>query len=335
MPETRERYLKLPGHRRGFIKGSSLWLGGDHLLLVKSTRVREEYKRFLLRDIQAIVVASMPRFFISTRAFSIGVLWVIAYFALRNRAAFASIILWTCAASLVIAWIFLCARYSCTCRIFTAVSRDDLPSLYRTWTVRKFLEQVEPRIAEAQGVVEGDWAETVEARTIGPPMAQFPAAGTPDAGATPQVERSRTPATDVFVASLFVHALYIMLTIHSTSNLSEWTGYGLAGLQLGIAVVIFMQYRRGTLRPPIPKLAIAALLAVGGSYYARQIIYQIASAGSPASELITDPKVLVTQPAYTLLRQADAVVAAVLGVAGVVVSFLRPRDAAMPRSMAG
>ena len=34
MGGERIRYSKLPGHRRGLINGSSLWLGPDHLLLV-------------------------------------------------------------------------------------------------------------------------------------------------------------------------------------------------------------------------------------------------------------------------------------------------------------
>jgi len=62
------RYQKLPGHRRGFLRGSSLWLAPDHLLLVKSLRFREEYQRFYFRDIQSIGIADGPRFHLSTRS---------------------------------------------------------------------------------------------------------------------------------------------------------------------------------------------------------------------------------------------------------------------------
>ena len=326
-------YQKLPGHRRGFVKGSSLWLGDDHLLLVKSTRVREEYKRFLLRDIQAIVTASMPRFIFSTPMLGITVLWTIAYFALRNRAAWAPATLWIVAAALVCIWLFQSLGYSCTCRIYTAVSRDDLPSLYRTWTVRRFLAEIEPRIAQAQGVLESDWAQAVETRDIGPPLVAS-IYGTTGAAVPATAERNRTTATDLFVASLFAHALYIVLTLHAVSRAALWMGYALAGLQLAIAVAIFMQYRRGTLRSAMPKLAIAALLAVGGSYYARQIIYSFATASSVNNSVMPDPKVLAAQPAYILLRQADAAVALVLGIAGVILSFVTPRGPA-PRTIAG
>ena len=81
------QYRKLPGHRRGFLRGASLWLGSDHLLSVKSLRFREEYKRFYLRDVQAIVVAQCPRFHLSTRSSAIACLWVAVFLSTRLLAA--------------------------------------------------------------------------------------------------------------------------------------------------------------------------------------------------------------------------------------------------------
>ena len=60
---------------------------------------------------------------------------------------------------MVATWIAISAASSCRCRLYTAVSRDDLPSLYRTWTARKFLNQVKPSIDRVQGVVDAGWAE--------------------------------------------------------------------------------------------------------------------------------------------------------------------------------
>src|SRR3989442_15718054 len=81
---TSEPYRKLPGHRRGILRGASVWMGPDHLLAVRSMRLREEYKRFYLRDVQAIAVARKPRYHISTRAIVIGVLWLSAYLYFRT-----------------------------------------------------------------------------------------------------------------------------------------------------------------------------------------------------------------------------------------------------------
>jgi hypothetical protein len=44
MSAARERYQKLPGRLRGVVHGAGVWLGSDHLLSVRSMRVREDYK---------------------------------------------------------------------------------------------------------------------------------------------------------------------------------------------------------------------------------------------------------------------------------------------------
>ena len=141
-------YRKLPGHRRGFLQGASLWLAPDHILSVKSMRFREEYKRFHLRDIQAIVIAKRPRMHVSTGAAVVIALWLVLYFIARNRAPWAPIVLWSAAVLLVGGWLYVSLARSCSCRLYTAVSRDALPSIYRTWTARQFLAEVEPRIRE-------------------------------------------------------------------------------------------------------------------------------------------------------------------------------------------
>jgi hypothetical protein len=149
-------YKKMPGRRRGFIKGSSLWMGDDHLLLVRSMRFREEYKRFHLRDVQAVAVARAPRFHISTPMFGLVILYAIAYAVVRGFLARELPFLWAAAAILVASWVYISAWCSCRCRIYTAVSSDELPSVYRTWTARRFLARLEPRIAEVQGAVQGN-----------------------------------------------------------------------------------------------------------------------------------------------------------------------------------
>ena len=49
-------YRRLTGKDRTLTGHSQLWLGPGHILLVKSTRFVEEYQRFSLADIQAIVI---------------------------------------------------------------------------------------------------------------------------------------------------------------------------------------------------------------------------------------------------------------------------------------
>src|ERR1700739_1251482 len=80
MAPAEEKYRRLPGRRRGVINGASLWMGSDHILLVKTAWFREEYKRFYLRDIQAIVVAPGPRFYFSMPMLLVALLWLFSGF---------------------------------------------------------------------------------------------------------------------------------------------------------------------------------------------------------------------------------------------------------------
>ncbi len=147
-------YRKLPGRRSGFLHGANLWIADDHILAVKSLRFREEYKRFYLRDIQAIVVADRPRFHISTRAAIIAALWLAVSIAAWNRAPWVPAVMLSAATCLVGSWLYVSYFRSCSCRIHTAVSRDVLPSIYRTWIARQFLAEVEPLIWQVQGVLQ-------------------------------------------------------------------------------------------------------------------------------------------------------------------------------------
>ncbi len=149
----RIRYRKLPGHRRGFVRGSSAWLGPDYLLAVNAMRFREEYKRYYFRDIQAIIVARRPRFHLSTRAAPIGFLWLIAFF-ISYRSPQVPALVGAAGIMLVGMWLYISTACSCTFRIYTAVSGDPLPSVYRTWVARQFLRAIEPQISAAQGTLE-------------------------------------------------------------------------------------------------------------------------------------------------------------------------------------
>ncbi|MGO9227648.1 MAG: hypothetical protein ACLQKA_00360 [Bryobacteraceae bacterium] len=282
MEQNRERYRKLPGRRRGFLFGSSVWLGPDHLLLVKSARFREEYKRFYFRDIQAIVTANAPRLHISTRFLLIAVLWLWALGTVgvmeREHPAGSSIewIPWAVAAVLLVAWIYISAGWSCRCRIYTAVSSEPLPSLYRTWTARRFLKKVEPYLAQAQGVIEGDWAEAVEDKQIGPlPEGRvglaMPNAAAPLPPPPPAAKTAFTPASVLFVASLCLGGSADLLALRASANVGRWILLGFLLLQVTAAVAVLVQNYLGKLVPSLRNLAIVALASIGIWYYAAQI----------------------------------------------------------------
>lgn len=280
----RLRYKRLPGRRRGIMRGASVWLGPDHLLLVRSWRFREEYKRFYTGDIQSIAVAEAPRFHISTRSVGIAILWLLAFSIAAARGIdWAEIALWVTAGALVITWIYVSAKCSCVCRIYTAVSGDELPSVYRTWTARKFMSRVEPHIAAAQGAIEADWAEAVEARRIGP--AEEPSGVVADgavaaATALRQSEGPQWPLAEMFVAIMFADAAVTYFARkHRTTALTR-LGYGILAIEIGLSVAILILHYRNKLLAGMQKLVIASILVTGAAWYAQPMIQAVYAAGS-------------------------------------------------------
>ena len=209
--DNRQIYRKLPGRRRGFIFSASLWTGADHLLSVRNTRFQEQYKRFYFRDIHAIVITRVPRFVVSTPMLVSALLLLITFLVVRLRLPAVTEWLWLLGALLVAGWLFISWKQSCTCRLYTAVSREDLPSLYRIWSARQALAELERHIAQVQGVFTEDWAAAADASSLGPARPADAARN----GAAPTDARSRTWISDVFLASLLADAALTAYLIRS------------------------------------------------------------------------------------------------------------------------
>jgi len=278
MAPRAETYRRLPGRRRALASSASLWMGSDHILLVKSAWFREEYKRFYLRDIQAILVAPCARFYVSTPMLVCALLWLLPGLFMAFWPSAIAIVWGVGTTAMAATWLAISIASSCRCRIYTAVSKDDLPSLYRTWTARKFLRQVKPWIEQAQGVVDAGWAEA-ERSNAGPvAVAQAPA-GPPRRVAA----RSHTLASDLFVLSLFVGSLLDFATARSYGSAWSRVNIGMTLVQLAGAIVVLVQYSRSGLGRAMQRLAIAALVLVGVMFYAQTFTYYFVSALSPVS----------------------------------------------------
>ena len=309
MTAERVHYKKLPGHRRGLVNGSSVWLAPDHLLLVKSQRFREEYKRFYLRDIQAIAIARHGRFHISSRAMVLGFFWLIA---LGMSTAYPRMtgIVWSAAFVLVSVWLYISVDRSCICRIYTAVSSDSLPSVYRTWTARHFLAAVQPRILEVQGALDPAWLDAADA--IGPEPSRSTVGPEVQPELVPETGARRTAASDFFLASLclgtVVEAAAFRLQIPSLA----WVITGIAALQSVAAIWVFVDRSRGRLRSGIHNIAIAKLIWLS-------LLFYIDTAFNAAMGVQTVP----IAPANSLLRGIDLVITVGLLGAGLTIS-LRP-----------
>jgi len=161
----------------------SLWLGGDHLLLVERSGFTETYKRFYFRDIQAITIQKTSR-----RSVWNGVLAVplaICLFGLvvsltspRNTTGMVvSSILVTL--TLIPFLLNNLRGPACACQLRTAVQTEDLGSLSRVRQTQKVLEKIRPLIVAAQGSLS---PEEVAARMH---QAASPQLGTTPAEAPP------------------------------------------------------------------------------------------------------------------------------------------------------
>jgi len=314
MADTRQIYRKLPGSRRGVIFSASLWTGVDHLLSVKSAKFQEQYKRFYFRDLQAIVITKVPRWVVSTPVLAAAVLLLTGVLFVRVLLPALAGWLWLLLAALSGVWIYISLAQSCTCRLYTAVSREDLASVYRMWTARKALTELEQRIAQVQGVFTENWAEAVEMRALGPPELASPHA---TSGRPPAAARSRTWVSDIFLSSLFADAVAAYYLTRSPISWLADVSVALTVVQVASAIGIFVQKYRGILRTGMQRLAIVALLFIGGITYAQMI----ADAMHGALAGRRGPMAIRARPRSGIVRPIYSGGAALLAIAGFVLSF--------------
>jgi fumarate reductase subunit C len=225
------KYKRLPGTKRGIFHGASLWMGDDHLLAVSGWRFTEDYKRYYYRDIQALVVTRDRRLVVTLPE-----LLAVVAFGITALIAKLTSIEWLaegCLALLVLLALYLLIvslTQSCRCRIQTAVSREELPSLYRMWSARKAVGILERRIGEVQGTLAEGWMASLPQNTA--PLS----AGTADPAMAPAaVEPPAAPPRRR--ASVWELALYGSLALGGAALLYAPTS-ALWAVILGVQVVL-------------------------------------------------------------------------------------------------
>jgi len=224
------------------------------------------------------------------------------------------------AAVLLAAWIYISAACSCRCRIQTAVSRDELPSIYRTWTARRFLAQVEPRIVAVQGVLEGNWAASME--TAAGPLKEQPQASPVESAVEPGIRApKRNIVTDLLVAVLLADALFNFATLHSTGTRFQWAMFGFNFAEVAAATVILVQHHRKRLGRGMQRLAISTLAAMGILYYLRPLAAGVLAGVQSTAQR---PPAPVNPNAFmnnVIFREIDMGVTLALGLAGLAIAF--------------
>jgi uncharacterized integral membrane protein len=177
------KYKRLARSKRGLGKWHTLWLGDDHLLTVESTGYSEEYTRYHLKDIQAVI----------TRRTAWGTVWNLIFGLVAAISLFAGLADFSAnhgepTGTFIMACIFgaislpfllwnLFRGPTCRCHIRSSVGIGELPALDRVRSAKKVLTRLRPLISQRQGNISREEIASLtraamEAPPIIPPVAR-------------------------------------------------------------------------------------------------------------------------------------------------------------------
>ena len=156
MPAAPKLYRRVSGRTPSLAGYHRLYEGPDHLLVVRSTGFREEYRRFFYRDLQAVIIRK------TSRRRDNAIAWG-AFTAVTGLPAIATALEGVPALAIVLgvlAMIFgaiLAANHwlgpTCECHLQTAVQCEPLPALRRLNRAQTFLALIRARAGEVQGTL--------------------------------------------------------------------------------------------------------------------------------------------------------------------------------------
>jgi len=247
-------YRRLAGSA-GLIFRQRLWLGPDHLLLVRSNLLAQEYRRFYFRDIQGLVVAEVEdaaRFYGFVMA-AIAFVFTLGLVA-TDHYIWAVLCGWFATTLFIFAWI----RPLVQCVLRTRVSTQQLPTMRNVEAARKFASTLKAEIEKHQGPLPAEWVAAhphVDGPTV--PPALHPYKGGMHYAA---------------FGAMFAVALLTPLRLHSRGGA---IGNVMAGAHIGMVLlaVIAAVKQHGSTISRVARAAIALALAWAAvSYLGEQVI---------------------------------------------------------------
>jgi hypothetical protein len=142
------RYRRLPGRIRGFVRCHSTWIGEDHILLIGGTRFSETYQRVYFRDLQALLIRRKPRFTMEWPPLLLAPVLLFLVFGplpIQRSFPFLAVVL-----AIVAIMAFLSIRFGCYLDLATAVGNVQAPAVKYLWTARRFAARVGPLAVASQ-----------------------------------------------------------------------------------------------------------------------------------------------------------------------------------------
>ncbi len=258
-------YTRLGPRTPHLLGHDSLWLSDDHLLAVRNRRFVEEYQRFELREIQAIVIRKQGRFVIPVYWFAtcLAVLIAAIVGTVRGSAAVTND-LWALLAMLGLYWLLTSLFNSCSCQLQTAVGAYSLPGLFRMRAAQGVLRTLEARISEVQGALPEDWTADDHAE-VSPRVADE----TPSARAT----RAATMVAVLACLTLFIDALSSWhARAPSVSKGFRVLNTLITLIAIVLPVIAIAVTRRDRLLRPLRILFMIAVFTVGFANYGSVVV---------------------------------------------------------------
>jgi hypothetical protein len=145
-------FRRMPGRRRGVLRRASVWDAGEYLLSVNGTAFSERYRRYYYRDIKAIVVQNGVRLG-SAGALLLLILTCLFLIGMATVPGIAPLAKWLWTAPLFVMTWLVYADVARSCRVFvyTAVSSEELPGIFRRSAARRTLPLILEKVYAAQG----------------------------------------------------------------------------------------------------------------------------------------------------------------------------------------
>lgn len=264
MSSATRGYHKLSSWQ-GFFSGAALFRDEHCLISVRRSGFEERVKRLHFKDIKSIVVSKSRRFGVSRRVI-LGVLLLPLVLAFASRyPLFPASVRFAFVIALILAWLYISIQESCRCRVYTAVSQEDLLSIRRPWTARKFLAELTPFIEAAQGTLPAGWQESLAAdQPIQIAQSTGQAEEVPARGERAD-SRMRLTASGALVASLLLDVVQTSWDLQRTDPMPNWIGSLLALLEAAAAVWVLIQNRGIDVR--LQRLGAAVLIFLGLAFY--------------------------------------------------------------------
>jgi hypothetical protein len=328
------KYKRLARSRRGLGKWHSLWLGEDHLLAVESTGYSEEYTRFYLKDIQAIITRRTA--FGKVLNAILGIVVAISFgsaCAGYNAGFTPESITAGIFGIIILPFLFwnLFRGPTCRCHVRVPLGIEELPALDRIKSVHRVLARLRPLIGQLQGEISRSEIAELTSAAKNATLVASPAALAAKPVPLAQHASAGTAATyrggfhlAAFTLLIVDGAVSTLQIFHSPNFLSH-ISTGLTSIYLIVAIIALVKQTKHSL-PSSAKWMIWGGIAtvpaglISGIVFAVYFQFENIQSGirtkSHAFDLAAQA---ATHPVFALYLLVYALLEAGIGIAGLIV----------------